>query len=209
MFLENFGKLFFLKMRPFFFFALVFFPLLAAGLYLFLESSKLQSLEERFDSAVRKQRLFAQKEARKKRFLERYSNPDPYFLDREIESFPLLQNEKNRLLSLLDHPAFANSPLIKNRLKQIEKNSLAFTEKNILTSSSMKETEETLRYPIQMDEHDLKTLLALIEDVSDKTTPRPQILIKDFFLKKIQTPLQTEVFEVEMNLLKREFNEKV
>jgi hypothetical protein len=60
-----------------------------------------------------------------------------------------------------------------------------------------------------MDENDLKTILSLIEDIPvDSALPSkssPQILIKDFRLKKQETSLQTSVFEVQMDLLKREF----
>ena len=75
----------------------------------------------------------------------------------------------------------------------------------------MKEVEEKQRHPVQMDESDLKQILSLIEDLPvDSFLPSagsPQLLIKEFRLKKQETPLHTEVFEVEMDLLKREFSE--
>ena len=73
----------------------------------------------------------------------------------------------------------------------------------------MKEVDEKQRYPVQMDESDLKQILSLIEErQTSGRYKRPQILIKTFTLKKCETPLQTEVFEVEMALLKREFVKK-
>lgn len=211
MYLEKIGRLFFSQIRPLFFFILVISPLFAATLYLYFEHENLQHLQERFAKAARKEKLAFERKERKDRFLHRYSHADPYFLDQQIESFPLLQKEKQHLMSLLDHPAFPNHQAIRDRLAFLEKNRLSFLEENIHTSAEMKEVDEKLRYPIQMDENDLKKLLSLLEDISIESYPlpqnAPQILIKDFRLKKIETSLQTEVFEVEMDLLKREFFE--
>lgn len=207
MFFENCGRFFFSRIRPSFFFALVAFPILAAALFLFLEYTKLQDLQERFSKAARKEKIASQRKERKERFLQRYSHANPYFLDQQIESFPLLQKEKQRLESLLHHPGFPNHQSFKDRLHFLSENRLAFAEENIRTSSQIKEVDEKQRHPVQMDEGDLQKILSLLEDLP--TDPllheRPQIVIKDFRLKKQQTPLQTEVFEVEMDLLKREF----
>lgn len=209
MFLEKSGQFFFSQMRPAFFFILVTFPLLAASLLLFFESSEIQSLEERFIKLSRKQKIAFERKERKERFLKRHSNPNPYFLDQEIEAFPLLQSERTRLESLLHHPAFPESRSLKERLTFINENRLAFAEENIRVSSTMKEVDEKQRKPVQMDENDLKKILSLLEDLPiDSSVPEtgsPQILIKDFRLKKQETSLQTQVFEVEMDLLKREF----
>ncbi len=209
MFLEACGKFFFSKMRPLFFFILSTLPVLIAVFFLFLKLNQLQDLEERFAAAVRKEKTASERKMRKEKFLQRYSQADPYFLDREIESFPLLQKEKEKLESLLHHPAFPESQSIKNRLAFLYENRLTFMEENIQSSSQIKEVEEKQRRPVQMDEQDLKKILSLIEDIPvDSYTPpvqSPQILIKNFWLKKQETSLQTEVFEVEMNLLKREW----
>ena len=209
MFLEKCGTLFFSRMRPPFFFALALLPPIVAGVFLFLEYTKLQDLEERFSAAARKQKMAVERIERKDRFIRRYSHADPYFLDRQIESFPLLQSEKVRIESLLHHPAFPESQSLKDRLFFLSENRLSFTEENIHVSSQIKETEEKQRHPVQMDESDLKKILSLVEDVPIESilpsNDSPQILIKDFRIKKQETALQTEVFEVEMDLLKREF----
>lgn len=209
MFLEKCGQLFFLRMRPLFFFALTIFPLIFVSIILAKQSNDLQELETRFAKAARKERLALERKARKEKFLRRYSNPNPYFLDQQIESVLLLQNERQKLLSLLHHPAFPESPAIRDRLHFLEENRLMFTEGKIEVSSQMKEVEEKQRHPVQMDENDLKHILSLIEDVSiDSFSPSagsPQLLVKELHFKKQRTPLHTEVFEVEMDLLKREF----
>ncbi|MGB7978738.1 MAG: hypothetical protein WCF19_06230 [Chlamydiales bacterium] len=209
MFLEKCGQFFFLRMRPPLFFALAVLPLAFASLYLSQINARLHELESRFAGAARKERLALERKERKERFLQRHSSPNPYFLDQEIESFPLLQHERHALESLLHHPAFPESLPIKERIAFLDKNRLLFSEEGIAVSEQMKEVEEKQRYPVQMDENDLKRILSLIEDVPiDSFTPlseSPQILIKEFHLKKQETSLHTEVFEVEMTLLKREF----
>jgi len=211
MFLEKCGQFFFLKMRPLFFFALVLFPLLTAAFFLSQKFSELQALEERFSNAARKEKLALERKARKERFLNRYSTSNSYFLDQQIESFPLLLNERLKLEALLHHPAFPESQAIKDRLSFLKENRLAFVEEKMEVSSQIKEVEEKQRHPVQMDENDLKHVLSLIEDIPIETyspaSGSPQILIKEFRLKKQETSLQTEVFEVEMDLLKREFTE--
>lgn len=210
MFLEKCGKYFFFKMRPLFFFVLILFPLLGASFYIFLVSKRVEELEDRFRSAQKKEKLAFQRKEMKEKFLARYSNPDPYFLDRQIESFHPLTREETKLLSLQNHPAYPESSSLEERLVFIRENKLAFIEDKISLEKEMKETEERQRAPIQVDESDLKKLLCLIEDLPDGEATferRPQILIKEFRMKKVETPLETETFEVKMDLIKREFKQ--
>lgn len=206
---EKLGRIFFMQMRPLFFFVLCAIPLIIAALFLYSQHAKLEELETRFAAAARKEKLALERKARKETFLERYSHADPYFLDQKIESFLLLESERARLDSLMHHSAFPESPSIQERLEFLNKNRFRFTEENIVASTDIKEVDEKQRHPVQMDETDLKKILSLIEDLPiDSALPSndsPQILIKEFRLKKKQTSLQTEIFEVEMDLLKREF----
>lgn len=209
-FFERCGQLFFSRMHPVFFFLLTIFPVLAAALFVFLEKGNLQELEERFAAAARKEKISFERKARKELFMQRYSHADPYFLDQQIESLPLLLAEKERLESLLHHPAFPESTVLKNRLQFIHDNRLAFIEENMRTSAQLKEVEEKQRHAVQMDEQDLQKILSLIEDVQVgpylPSNASPQILIKDFRLKKQETPLN-QVWEAEMDLFKREFTQ--
>ncbi|MBX7066998.1 MAG: hypothetical protein K1X28_07190 [Parachlamydiales bacterium] len=209
MFLKKCGQLFFMQMRPLFFFILIALPLLGASFFLSQESARAQDLEARFANAAKKERQALERKGRKERFIRRYSDANPYFIDQTIESFPLLLAEKQRLESLLHHPALPESAAFQERIRFINENKLAFQEEKIETSKEMKEVQERIRHPVQMDESDLKQILSLIEDLPiEENLPNehaPQILIKDFRLKKLETPLHTEVFEVEMDLIKREF----
>ncbi len=209
MFLEKCGRLFFLQMRPIFFFACILFPLLGSGFFLSQKSLSLEELKIRFANAVRKEKTALERKNQKERFLQRYSQASPYFLNENIESFQLLKKEREKLESLQNHPAFPESQTLQDRILFLNENRLIFTEQKLDISSLIKETEEKLRHPVQVDEDDLKQLLCLIEDIQvDSYLPilgSPQILIKEFLLRKCETSLHTEAFEIEMDLLKREF----
>ena len=211
MFLERLGKFCFSQMRPSFFFFLLLIPIFFAAGYLMVQNARLAEAEERFSGACRKGRIALERKEKKERFLKRYSNADPYFIDQRIESLSFLEKERKELAALLEHPALADKHSTEARLRFLssDENRLAFTEEAIRTSSLLKETEEKQRHPVQMDEEDVKRLLSLLEDLSiDSFSPlgnSPQIIITDFLLEKKETPLKTKVLEVNTKLLKREW----
>lgn len=211
MFLERWGKQLFTNISLPLFYLLMLSPLIFTAAMIYMEKSSFQELEDRFAAAVRKGKLAMERKAKKERFLLRYSRPDPYFLDQEIESLVFLRKEKERLQSLLHHPALPRKEPIQERLSYLagSDNRLSFIEENIRSSARIKETEEKQRHPIQLDEEDLQKLLSLIEDLPigsySPNKQSPQLLIRDLKLKKLTTPLLTSVFEMELDLLKREF----
>jgi hypothetical protein len=210
MFLEKCGQFFFLRMRPSFFFILIAFPFVTALFFISQIINEMEELESRFRSALAKEKLALERKERKERFLNRYSNANPYFLDEQIESLTFLEEEKQKLTSLSLHPAIPESQEIKNRLTFLDQNRLLFREGKIESSTQLKETEERQQQPVEIDEADLKKLLSLIEDIPIESHQpvegTPQILVKEFRLKKQEAPFHREIFEIEMNLLKREFN---
>lgn len=206
---EKIGELFFSKMRPPFFFILVLCPCILASIFACIKQMEIQELEERFLRASRFEKSANEKMGRKKEFLAKFSKANPYFLDQQIESLVFLEQEKEKITSLLEHPAFPKSELIRERLKTIDANRLGFVEGQIKTAQNMREVEEKQKEPIEMDEEDLQKLLSLLENVqvSAYLPPKesPQIIIKDLRIKKQESLFQTEHFVVEMELLKREF----
>ncbi len=212
MFLEQCGKIFFSKMRPIFFFSLLISPLLFSLSYLFIQNNRFHELKDSFEMAIQKGKVAMDRKAKKERFLKNYSYSDPYFLDQQIESLHFLQLERANLEALLSHPALSKKGFLQDRLSFLDgaENRLSFIEENIQASSQIKETEEKQRHPVQMDEQDLQKLLSLIEAIPIgnylPANRSPQLLIRDFKIKKQETPLKTSVFEVEMELFKREFN---
>ena len=207
MFLERFAKICFTQIRPFLFFSLLLVPVILVIGYLFFQQLELQDLENHFSSSMFKGKSALAKKQRKEIFLNRYSSADPYFINRQIESLKFLNEEKKELQQLIQHPALANKKIFEERLHFIsgEENQLNFDEENIRSSKKIKETDEKQRHIVQMDEKDLEKTLSLIEGVS-MGAGTPQLIVRNFQMKKIKTPIQNnEVFEVEMELLKREW----
>jgi len=205
-FLEMSGKFFFQKLRPLFFFLFLSMAPLASGLFLFSEKQSLEIFQEQFSTILLKVKTAFAKKMRKEKFLEKHAQSNPYFLESELESLNLLEREKLTLKRWATHPAIANKEALKNRLSFLEssQNRLGFVGDEIQFAKTFKETLETQKEPVEVDGEDLMRLLSLIEGVSTDVK-RPQLIITDFALKKKKTELQNEVFELKMDLLKREF----
>lgn len=212
MFLEKFGQFCFSRIRTSFFYTILIVPFFLAGGYLMIQYSTLQELEHRFLDTSQKEKFAMMRKTRKERFIERYRNSDPFFLDKQIESLSFLQKERLKIESLIHHPALVNKPGWQERLGWISgpNNRLAFIEENIRISSKIKETDEKQRYPVQLDESDLEKLFASVEDIPigahQSVDKSPQLIIRNCTIKKIPN-LFSEVFEVDMELLKREWTE--
>ena len=211
MFFEHCGRLCFAYARPLFFYLLLLIPLLGTGGYLLIEYTTLRELENRCLSIAQKDVAAIERKKRKERFLNRYAHADPFFLDKRIEALTFLHNERAKIESLMNHPAFLNKSDLLARLQFLgsQKNRLMFSEEQIRSSPHLKETEEKQRFPVQMDLEDLERLLAYIEDIpigkAEPLQEMPQLILSDFKITKTDNPLHLEVYEIEMDLLKREW----
>ncbi len=220
---EKTGRWIFQKNRmPLFLLSLSLGPVLSA-LFLYSEKQSLETLQETSSTAMRRVKSAFHRKAKKDAFLAGHGPSDPYFLDKEIESLHFLESEQELLKKWLSHPAMANKDKLIRRMHFLSSadNQLSFTEENIQVSKTCKETLEKQRYPIEADSDDLKKLLHSIEETSfDQqlsvdpianpiaNRSRPQLLICNFTMTKKNTLLQNEVFEIKMDLLKREFLSK-
>ena len=211
MFLELCGKFFFSRLHPAFFYSLLLFPIFLICVHFFTQHSDLQQLETRFASAARHGKTALARKLRAEEFISQHAHADPYFLDRQIESLSFLERERTQIESLLNHPALFQKKELEERLRYLsgEKNRLTFSEENIRSSKTIKETEEKQRHPVQIDEEDLARLCSLIENVpvaSFTPVPKmPQLLFLDFRIKPEQTSLNSKVYELQTQLLKREW----
>ena len=206
MFFEMLGKLFFSKIRPSLFFGLLLFPILFVGAILYLQFTQVEEASAIYTASLPKAKPALEKKKRQEAHMARYKPADPFYLDHSLESLVFLKEEIASLKKLLAHPALSNKKGLGERLRFLtgEENRLVFIEDNIKTGGSMKETEEKQKFPVQMNESDIKKVLSLIEDVSIETfTPdanSPQFLIRDFQMER-----KGDLFQVEMELVKREF----
>ncbi len=206
MYLESLGKLFFSKRGLTCFYLALYLPIIFAGSFLLISNSAQKELENEYFETARKAKSALGKKLRKERFLSRYGTADPYFLEEKIESIPLLDMERDFQLSRLDHPALAKKDEIKQRLHFLEKtNRISFLEENIRTSKRIKETDENMRHPVQVNAIDLQKILSRIEDVTigsfEPIPNMPQLVVRNMKLKK-----KGELFELELQLIKREWS---
>ena len=208
---EPIGHFFFEKNRAWLFYVLLGAPFLIGSMFLAPRFIALREVEQTFGSAALRAHSAIIKKERKESLIQRYSQFDPYFIDQYLESLPLLQKELTELQSIQNHPACVNRETIQHRIAFLSgtENRLAFAEENIRSSKRIKETEEKLLHPVEIDVNDLEHLLSIIENISiGEYSPNihsPQLLIQNFCLTK----KNNRVNELNLTLLKREFsNEK-
>jgi hypothetical protein len=206
---DRFGHFFFEKNRAWLFFCLLSAPFFLTLALLAPRFFMLRELEQTFDAAALRGRSALEKRMEKERFLRRYSDFEPYFIDQQLESLPLLQRELAELQIKKNHPACSDYGSVCRRIEWLQgpENRLAFAEENIRSSQRIKETEERLLHPVEVDVDDLERLLSLIEGAPiGQYTPHPrspQLLIEDFILSK----KDRAIYELNLTLIKREFTD--
>jgi hypothetical protein len=204
---EQIGRFFFEKNRAWIFFVFLTTPFFLTLAILAPRYASLRETEKSFDTAALRGRSALEKRQVREQFLIRYSNFEPYFIDQCLESLPLLQENLSHLHAMKNHPACPNRQAVMQRINFLESgdNRLSFAEENIRSSKRVKETEERLLHPVEIDSNDLDRLLCLIEDVAiGEHVPHPnspQLIIHDFVLTK----KNHAVYELNLSLLKREF----
>ena len=133
---------------------------------------------------------------------------DPKYLQKELETLPLLESELRRLETILVH--HKDNAILHRRLNFLKsgQNQLSLCEAQRRTGESFQEVDLILQHPVEMDDEDLKKMLSSIEGIPIDGFPtkqgRPQILIRDFDLTKETNHLGEEIFLVKYDLLKRE-----
>jgi len=211
MIFERLGRFFLSKIKPSFLFLLLSLPLLISGAYALQKRSEANALQALYETALFKAQKSLHKKAKKDRFFARYQSAQSYFIDQHLESVTLLQDEIDWLKAYEKHPALAETKLAQQRLAFLTKgkNRISFAEEAVHRSELCEEVEEKMKKSVEMNEEDLKKILCLIENVSvgsnqpyDKS---PQMIITEFSLKKKTSPFKQELFEVKLDLLKREY----
>ena len=207
-FFDTIGRVFFYRNHPRLLFTVLLLPLFVVSALLIPRFWKLRIIEEEFDSAALGGKSALAKRAKRERFLKRYSEFEPYFINQSLETLPFLQDELSELYQLKEHPATVHKDQILRRIAFLEgtANKLGFAEENIQTSPHLKESEERLLHPVEVNEKDLNHLLSLIEGISiGEFSPdlrSPQLLIQDFSLSNNE---KRNTYELNLSLIKREF----
>ncbi len=141
-------------------------------------------------------------------FFKTYNDVDHYYVDHAIESMQFLLPETETLYLVMNSPAFEFCDDINQRLDSLTKgnNRFIFAEGKRRTDNQIEELELSQKRLVELNGHDLKRVLTVIEGVSigefKPPKGRPQIITKRFHLNKKKL-VERETYQVEMQLIKR------
>lgn len=169
---------------------------------------KLHQLEEDIDR-VQARKIQAQEVQYKESvLLSSLKNPDPHYLEKNIETLTFLLPEMKKLETIQSENPEEQQTGKRLQFLKGGNNRLVFSEEQIRSNDIFREIEEVQQHPVEMNEEDLKKLLCLIEGITiwpyGPKEKRPQLIIKDFKLSKKELSSQEKVFVVSMQLIKRE-----
>lgn len=183
-------------------------------LLLFLFIGRLDELDELENSIQGLQTLAFQKEKKQsvnKAVKSHFSDADHFYIDKNLENLRFLLPEIENLEEIIRNPHFTEDEGMRKRLEFLTgpQNRLRLSESGVQSTAYFQEVIETLVHPVEVDSVDLKKILSLIEGVEiDAYKPlegRPQLVILDFKLNKKSGGPNNDTFELNMKLLKREF----
>lgn len=176
----------------------------------FNKSQKIAILSEEFDALTPTvDKILANKNCLP-RFLQQFGDTNRLYCEQYLESLSFLHTEMEQLRFLSSYQAFANCSMLKKRRDHLtgKTNQICFTSSHPIEFKGIKETEEALMHPIELDGEDLRCLLSLIEGT--KINPccpaigRPQLMFKSFELQKRKGSHGAENYAINFTLIKRE-----
>lgn len=187
------------------------FPLLAVLFHFFSKLEQLDNLKLHMEQVNASVFTRERQQATNMAVQSVYREAEHFYIDKHIESIPLLQPEIDSLKTIASNPNFTEDEAIKKRLEFLTgtANSLVFSEGVVQSTPHFQEVTETLVHPIEVNNEDLKNILAKIEGKElGAYAPgpgRPQLIILDFKLERKNITEKNEVFLLNLKILKREF----
>lgn len=138
-----------------------------------------------------------------------YEDADRFYLEKQVQSMPLLEDQRKELEKLAQVKSIAEDPKVTRRLNALRDNHMVFSEGMVQSYPFFNEIPETLVQPVEVNVDDVKRLLAKIEGVkigADEPGPqRPQFLITEFRLDRKTGADKEETYMLNFKLLKREY----
>lgn len=187
--------------------------LLPIALALFSFISKQGSVESLINGVEYVQQQAEQKERKQAinvALRQHFRDTDHFYIDKNLETLQFLEPEVDALQKIMSNKNFPDDEAIKKRYEYLTGgNSLLFSEGGVQSTPLFQEMTETLVHPVEVDVADIQKILSKIEGVDIgpyKPGPnRPQLIILDFKLEKKKSAEKSEVYSLNMKLLKREF----
>ena len=186
-------------------------PFLFIGMHYSSEKRALSLLDNAIETLEQTELEKERKQSQNLAVNHHYCDSDHFYIDKHLESFSFLQTEVEQLQKIANNPNVAVGENIVKRLDQLTgpANSLQFVEGVVQSTSTFQETIETLAHPVEVDAEDLQELLARIEGVQigpyGPAERRPQLVITELKLDKKATRENSDVYLLNLKLLKREF----
>ncbi len=186
-------------------------PILGVLLYNHTQAEETVNLMESIDLIREKAVQNEKKQAVNMAVRNYYREADHFYIDKYLETLTFLEPEIESLQKTLSNKTIAEDEQNKKRLEQLtgSANSLSFTEGVVQSSPNFQETTETLVRPVEINGADLQKILAYVEGIEigpyQPALHRPQLMILDFKLDRKTNFEKSEVFTLNMKLLKREY----
>jgi hypothetical protein len=138
---------------------------------------------------------------------QHYAASDRFYLDRHIESLPLLQERIGTLKQFLSAHPYAVNDGLRQQLQHWSggQNRLLFVDGQTRRVGALQETPESLAHPVELDSGDLASLLDRIEGPHPEGSKPPQLVITDLTLEKKGQGDHNEVLRMDLKLLKRDY----
>lgn len=187
-------------------------PFFIALFFFWSELDRVDELEYAVQHAQELALKVERKQAANMATADAYRNADHFYIDKNLETLHFLKPEVEALKKVIENPNFIEDELTRKRLEFLtgKQNQLVFTESNVQTHPFFQEVTETMLHPIEVSQTDLEQILTLIEgrDIGAFKAPadRPQLIILNFKIDKKSIREKSEVYELSMKVLKREFS---
>lgn len=142
---------------------------------------------------------------------QHFRDADHFYIDKYLETLVFLEPEIDQYQKIVQDKNFADDERVKKRLELLttSSNALVFSEGVVQSYPLFQEVSETLVHSVEVNAADIKKILARIEGIKmGEFTPgphRPQLLITEFKLDKKKINDKSEVYLLNLKLIKREF----
>lgn len=184
--------------------SLPFIPMLYLGIDYTAKIQELKKIESYRVSLFEEKTTKEQKQSVNNNVKGFYAKGASDYLQKTLSPLKLLKKEREATEKLKEKIAIPTSETFENRYQFLigGENTIEFVGSDHQLQEGVQETLFKLTRTVEVDAKDLQDILMLIEK---NQADQPQLIVTDFILNKKITANQTEVYELNMQLLQREF----
>lgn len=173
------------------------------------DQTRMSHLADQFDTVQQQVFLLEKKQASNNLVRNYYQGADPFYIAKQVETLPLMDQERQTLEKLFLQVDVAPDPQVVKRLDELKANVLDFSEGAVQTYPFFREIPITQSRPVEVDKNDIEDVLSRLEGVdfgSHQSGPnRPQMIITDFKIDRKTGTSGSQLYNLSMKLVKREY----